>query len=90
MPYRIDYDAAKKVRGLEKRTAGRPALAALLALGILLAFALRREGALRSVVIPGDAALTVAALEDLAGNLRAGQSIQSAMDIFCRQVSGLD
>lgn len=93
MSYRIDYQATKKVRGMEKRTAPLSALTALcFLLFLLLVGALWPEGAeaLRAFIIPGDPAVTVAALEDLAGDLRSGEEIQSALDGFCRQVSGLD
>lgn len=93
MPYRIDYQATKKVRGAEKRREPISALTALFfLLFLLLAGSLWPKGAaaLRSLVIPGEAAVTVNALEDLAGELRAGEGIQEALDGFCRQVSGLD
>lgn len=91
MSYRIDYQPMKKVRGLEKRTAPRSALAALcflLFLVLTLSFWPRGAEALRALVIPGDAAVTVAALEDLAVDLRAGENVQSALEGFCRQVAG--
>lgn len=93
MPYRIEYQATKKVRGAEKRREPLSALTALcFLLLLLLAGALWPEGAaaLRSLVIPGEAAVTVGALEDLAGDLRSGTGIQEALDGFCRQVSELD
>lgn len=45
---------------------------------------------LRAVFIPGNPAVTVAALEDLAGELKAGESIQKALEGFCRRVTELD
>lgn len=91
MSYRIDYQPMKKVRGWEKRTAPKSALIAFSVLLVLvLTFSLWPKGAetLRVLVIPGDAAVTVAALEDLAVDLRAGESVQSALEGFCRQVAG--
>lgn len=90
MSYRIDYQPMKKVRGWEKRTAPRSAMTAFcFLLFLVLTFALWPKGAqtLRALVIPGDAAVTVAALEDLAVDLREGESVQSALEGFCRQVA---
>ena len=41
---------------------------------------------LRSFLLPGDAAVTVAALEDLSAELRNGEDISSALESFCRKV----
>lgn len=82
MSYRIDYQATKKVRGVEKRTAGLPALAGACVL-LLLAF----WPPLRGLLIPGDPAVTVAALEELASELREGESVEAALEDFCRQVA---
>lgn len=91
MPYRIDYGPTKKVRGAEKRRSPRAALGALCIL-ILLALALWPKGAqvLRSLLIPGDPAVTVAALEGLAGDLRSGADLQDALAAFCAQVADFD
>lgn len=88
MAYRIDYQATKKVRGMEKRTASLPAVAAALVLGAILLWP-RGAETLRGLLIPGDAVVTVAALEDLAVDLREGQSMEEALDAFCRQVAEL-
>lgn len=92
MSYRIDYQPTKKVRQLEKRTVPGAALAGVCVVLVLLALSLWPRGAeaLRSLLIPGDAAVTVAALEDLAGDLRAGEGVQEALEGFCRQVAGVD
>lgn len=91
MSYKIDYQPTRKVRGLEKRTAPRSALTALFFLVFLvLTLSLWPKGAetVRALVIPGDAAVTVAALENLAVDLRAGERVQAALEGFCRQVAG--
>lgn len=93
MAYRIDYQATKKVRGLEKRTAAGPALgAACLLISLLAGAALwpRGVGVLRELLIPGDPAVTVAALEALAEDLHNGESVQGALTDFCTQVAALD
>lgn len=89
MSYRIDYQSAKKVRGVEKRTAPYSALAALCVLLILLLTGTLWPAAgetLRALVFPGNTVVTVAALEELAVDLRAGESVQSALEGFCHQV----
>lgn len=89
MGYRIDYQSTKKVRGVERRTAPYSALAALgVLLLLLLAGALWPAAGetLRALVFPGDGLVTVAALEDLSADLKAGESVQTALEGFCRQV----
>lgn len=92
MGYRIDYQGPKKVRGLEKRTVSAPAVAGLLVLAAAaLVCGLWPQGvrALRGLLIPGDAAVTVGALEALAADLGAGESLRDAFLDFCYQVMGL-
>lgn len=89
MGYRIDYQPIKKVRNLEKRTAGVPAMTALfLMLFFMLVFSFWPQGAelLREMLIPGDPDVTVAALETFAQELQCGESLYSAFDTFCRQL----
>lgn len=89
MGYRVDYQPVKKVRGLEKRTARAPALAALgLILFCLLVNCVWPRGAevVREILIPGDTAVTVAALEEFAAELEAGEELSSALQTFCRRV----
>lgn len=91
MSYRIDYQATKKVRGAEKlRSPGAALVCILLILLILCGIPPQGREVLRSLLIPGDAAVTVAALETLAGELRSGTEVQTALDGFCRQVTDLD
>lgn len=89
MGYRVDYQPIKKVRGAEKRKSGIPALTALcLLVFLLLVNSCWPRGArvLRSLLLPGDAAVTVAALEDFAVELGAGDSFPGAFENFCRRV----
>ena len=89
MGYRVDYQPVNKVRGLEKRTARAPALAALcLVLFCLLVNSIWPRGAevMRELLIPGNPAVTVAALEDFAEELKAGEALPSALEGFCRKV----
>lgn len=89
MSYRIDYQGPKKMRGMEKRTVSAPALTGLCLLAFLvLTCALWPRGAdaLRELMIPGDAAVTVGALEELAAEVGAGESVKEAFQGFCRRV----
>lgn len=91
MGYRVDYQPVKKVRGAEKRTSKIPALTALfLVLFLLLVNGFWPRGAevLKEVLIPGDPAVTVAALEDFATELKAGENLSGAWEAFCRRVIG--
>lgn len=90
MAYRIEYPTTKKVRGAEKR---REPVSSLIALSfmifLMLVSALWPSGAqtLRELLIPGNTAVTAAALEDLATDLRGGEGVQEALESFCRQVT---
>lgn len=89
MGYRVDYQPIRKVRGAEKRKARVTALTALcLVLFVLLVNSMWPRGAevLRGMFFPGDAAVTVSALEDLAVELKAGEELTSAFETFCRKV----
>lgn len=81
MGYRIDYGQRKK-RGLWPMTAGW-FLVFLLLVG---AFWPRGREALRNVLFPGDWAVTMAAMEDFAQTLRAGEALGVAVEGFCRTV----
>ena len=90
MGYRVRYQAIRKIRAVEKRKARRTALTALcLLLFIILVNLFWPEGStyIRQLFIPGDASVTVAAMESLAENLEMGEGIWSAMEKFIREVS---
>lgn len=93
MSYRIDYQPLKKMRGMEKRTAPG---ASLLALGVLVMILLtgalwpRGREVLGELLIPGEAAVTVSALENLTEDLCSGESLRDAVAEFCMQVMELD
>lgn len=89
MGYRVDYQPVKKVRGVEKRTSRLPAMIGLCLLLFLLLvgeFWPRGAEVLRNLVVPGDPAVTVAALEDFALELKAGEALPSALEGFCRRI----
>lgn len=84
MAYRVVYQAAKKVRGAEKRRSGAAALVGLaLVLGVLTPWG-------RELLIPGNPAVTVGALRELSEDLKAGQSLEEALEAFCREVAQVD
>lgn len=80
MSYRIDYQTPPKPR---KHWGGR-----LLALGALcVALWPGGRAAVGKILLPP--AVSVAALEELAGDLRAGESIRGALEGFCVRVMEL-
>lgn len=89
MGYRVEYQQVKKVRGVEKRTSRVAALTALCLLLFLLlvnGFWPRGAEVLRDFLLPGDAAVTAAALEDLALELQTGEELSGALEHFCQKV----
>lgn len=91
MSYRIEYQPLKKVRGLEKRMARGPAVAALCLLLVLfwtLSMWPRVGQVIYGLILP-DGAVTAGALEAFAEDLGAGESVGEAFRGFCQQVMGL-
>lgn len=91
MGYRVEYEPVKKVRGAEKRTSRVAALTAVsLALfGILVcSFWDRGREVLQDLLLPGDGAVTAAAMEDLVRDLQTGLPLGEAVEGFCRTVIG--
>lgn len=89
MGYRIDYPPVRNVRRAEKRKVPLFALTAILLILLsLLVNTCWPDGRrmLLSFLIPGDAAVTVSALETMAGELKAGQSLAEAFREFCLRV----
>lgn len=89
MGYRIDYSQSSK-RSIEKK---RTSAIALFAVFFFLFFLLLtgmfwQQGAkiLREILLPGDAAVTAAALQDLTLALKTGESFSNALTDFCLQV----
>lgn len=87
MGYRIEYEPSYGPR--KRRT---PKLAVLTALCMLLflllvnTFWIQGKQALRELLLPGDAAVTASALEDLARDLREGEKLSFALESFCKKV----
>lgn len=86
MGYRVEYETPGQVPKKEKRVVMLTAV--FLVLFLLLVNLFWPQGAvlLRELALPGDAAITAAALEDLAADLGNGLEISDALESFCRKV----
>lgn len=88
MGYRVEYQAGK-VENREVHPGRFPVMlgACLLAFLLLVNGLWPRGGqVLRELLLPGNPAVTVAALEDFAQELKAGETLESALESFCRKV----
>lgn len=88
MSYQVVYPGNQ-----EKQPKKKPAPFALMLCGCILAFVLLTvcfwpEGAqmMQKLLLPGDAAVTAAALEDFAAELQAGEQLSGALENFCRSI----
>ena len=87
MGYRIDYQSVGKAKKQKKRHHPALMLAFCLLTILLLNTVLKDQRALLlKIIFPGDAAVTVASLENMLTQLKAGAPFQDALLIFCRQV----
>lgn len=89
MGYRVEYQSGKQVRETKKHRSCIPVLTAVSLLVFLLlvnAFWPRGAEVLQELLFPGDAAVTAAALEEFAMELRAGEELPDALATFCRTV----
>ena len=87
MGYRIDYQSVGKAKKQKKRH--HPVLIVFFCLltVLLLNTVLKDQRALLlKIIFPGDAAVTVASLENMLTQLKAGAPFQDALLVFCRQV----
>lgn len=86
MGYRIEYPCVKKVCHAEKRRSRRLAMTGILFvlfLGVTQAFWPEGWLYLQEALLPGDNAVTAAALENLSFELRSGADLQEALRQFC-------
>ena len=87
MGYRIDYQSVGKAKKQKKRH--HPALMlafCLLTILLLNTYLKDQRALLLKIIFPGDAAVTVASLENMLTQLKAGAPFQDALLVFCRQV----
>ncbi len=89
MGYRVEYGSVKKVRGSETRAPRAAAFTALFfLLFLLLVNTFWPQGAemLRDIVLPGDPAVTAAALEEFTMELKDGAKLSGAFTAFCQRI----
>lgn len=89
MGYQIKYDRGiirKRAIGISKKSFKIYAICTIFVVLVLtIAFPDGRIW-LRDLLLPGNEAVTVAALEDLVHNIRQGTPIADAMSGFCQQI----
>lgn len=92
MGYQVEYEPTGKVhRQDDKKQGNLPALTAAFLLAFLLlvnGFWPRGREVLCEIFFPGDAAVTAAALDTFAQELRDGKPVGTAVESFCRCVIG--
>ena len=90
MSYRIVYgDEPKKLmcHGIRLgRIAAYTALCFALFAVLTMAFWPEGKALIQDVFLPGDAAVTAQALENMVDHLRAGEAIGDAVVVFCREI----
>lgn len=89
MGYRIDYPKGVKVPPKGTHASKTPFLTFLFfLLFLLLTGSCWHQGAnaLKELLLPGDAAVTAAALQDLTSALKTGEPFADAFADFCHQV----
>ncbi len=89
MGYRIDYQPVHKIR--DKAQLHRPipamiCIVLLLFLFLTCYFLPSGRTMLQDILLPGDAAVTAAALSDFSENIRAGNSFLNAFEVFCLEI----
>lgn len=85
MAYEIHYGPGKKRRGGWAGLAAMLLVLTFLAVGILWPQGAQR---LRDFLTPGDPAVTTAALEDFAEELRGGTPVMEAVKELARRIKG--
>lgn len=89
MGYRIAYPQTPILPGKKKRFSRVPLFSLLFFLLFLLLtgrFWPQGAQALKELLLPGDAAVTAVALQDLTSALKCGRSFGDALTDFCLQV----
>lgn len=89
MAYRVDYPQCGKARKQQKASSKViPFTILFFLLFLLCAAQFWQQGvdALRELLLPGDAAVTVSALQDFTQALKTGAPLSSAFTEFCQQV----
>lgn len=86
--YQIRYGPVKgKAPADGRKKAGRRLLAALCAAALLIGLPFSGIGkTIWNWLLPGDAAVTGAALNTMVEEIRAGESVSDAVTAFCREI----
>ena len=85
MAYRIKYNLVGPDRKTTQKSKRTWMIVTALGIGGLMTIALHLPWA-RNLLLPGDSAVTAAALEGLAENLQQGESLMDAITVFCRNI----
>ena len=90
MGYRVVYSPEREANSVQTQGGGNKLLFSMAFFLLFLAFTvfLWPEGraALQKLLFSGDAAVTTAALENLAWELEMGEPIAEALEEFCREI----
>ena len=88
MGYRIDYQSVAKPKKPKKRNHYLLILSVCLLAVLLFNTVLKNQRAVfLKIIFPGDAAVTMASLDNMLTQLKAGVPFQDALLVFCRQVA---
>lgn len=85
MAYQIKYNLVGPNRRTAKKSKRVLVIVTALGISCLVITALHLPWA-QNLLLPGDSAVTAAALEDLADNLQQGESFMDAITAFCRNI----
>lgn len=91
MGYRVEYGSVRKVRNLDSRFSRKAAFTGMFLLLFLVLVKIcwpQGSAILQEFFLPGNGAVTAAALDTFAEELRSGESLVQAFTAFCRQVLG--
>ena len=88
MAYRISYDGVGKYRLKNKNKRKGIYSAVFVLLLVFVAISIKVSGLtwVQEVLLPGDSAVTAAALEDMVTDLRNGDSLYEAIKAFCQEI----
>lgn len=90
MGYRIEYGSQGELRKPLKSKRSYSAIAATICVLALVAGAItvKHTGLtwVQEVLLPGDPAVTAAALENMVDNIKEGDSIADAVTTFCKEI----
>ena len=90
MGYKIMYASFGEEKKMPKGRGSWNKVAALLLVAVLLlgAMTVKNKGLrwVKDYLLPGDPAVTAAALEDMVTDLREGDSLFDAVTAFCREI----